>query len=87
PHVVWFGEDVPMYEKAIKEIESAEVFIVIGTSLQVYPAAGLIHYVSKNTDKWIIDPNVAEFSVPNSFEKIDKSASEGMKYLLKRWMN
>lgn len=84
PHVVWFGEDVPMYETAIKEIESAEVFIVIGTSLQVYPAAGLIHYASRNADKWIIDPNVAAFSVPNSFKKIDKSASEGMEYLLTR---
>ncbi|MBM3186912.1 MAG: NAD-dependent deacylase [Bacteroidetes bacterium] len=87
PHVVWFGEDVPMYEKAIKEIESAEIFIVIGTSLQVYPAAGLIHYASVNSEKWIIDPNAAEFSVPNSFKKLDKSASEGMKYLLNRWMN
>lgn len=84
PHVVWFGEDVPMYETAIKEIESAEVFIVIGTSLQVYPAAGLIHYASRSADKWIIDPNVAIFSVPNSFKKIDKSASEGMEYLLTR---
>lgn len=87
PHVVWFGEDVPMYEKAIKKIESAEVFIVIGTSLQVYPAAGLIHYASGNTDKWIVDPNVNSFSVPNTFNKIDKTASEGMKYLLNRLMN
>ena len=84
PHVVWFGEDVPMYEKAIRKIESADVFIVIGTSLQVYPAAGLIHYASKNADKWIIDPNVTAFSVPNTFNKIDKTASEGMKYLLNR---
>lgn len=82
PHVVWFGEDVPMYEKAINKIESAEVFIVIGTSLQVYPAAGLIHYASKNADKWIIDPNVTAFSVPNTFNKIDKTASEGMKDLI-----
>lgn len=87
PHVVWFGEDVPMYEKAINKIESAEVFIVIGTSLQVYPAAGLIHYASKNADKWIIDPNVTAFSVPNTFNKIDKTASEGMKYLINRLMN
>lgn len=84
PHVVWFGEDVPLYEKAIKEIESAEVFIVIGTSLQVYPAAGLIHYAPANIEKWIIDPNVNEFVVPDSFYKVNKTATEGMKDLLKR---
>ncbi len=82
PHVVWFGEDVPMYDKAVKEIELADVFIVIGTSLQVYPAAGLIHYASRNAVKWIIDPNVNAFSVPITFQKINKSASEGMSYLL-----
>jgi NAD-dependent deacetylase len=87
PHVVWFGEDVPMYEKAIKEIQTAEVFIVIGTSLQVYPAAGLIHYASKNAEKWIIDPNVTAFSFPNTFNKMDKTASEGMKYILNRLIN
>lgn len=82
PHVVWFGEDVPMYEKAVKEIEMADVFIVIGTSLQVYPAAGLIHYASRNAVKWIIDPNVNAFSVPNTFQKINKNASEGMTDLI-----
>jgi NAD-dependent deacetylase len=82
PHVVWFGEDVPMYDKAVKEIELADVFIVIGTSLQVYPAAGLIHYASRNAVKWIIDPNVNAFSVPNTFQKINKNASEGMKDLI-----
>ncbi len=87
PHVVWFGEDVPMYEKAMKEIESAEVFIVIGTSLQVYPAAGLIHYASSTAHKWIIDPNVNAFSVPNTFQKINKSASEGMKDFLNRFID
>jgi NAD-dependent deacetylase len=82
PHVVWFGEDVPMYDKAVNEIELADVFIVIGTSLQVYPAAGLIHYASRNAVKWIIDPNVNAFSVPNTFQKINKNASEGMKDLI-----
>jgi NAD-dependent deacetylase len=71
-----------MYDKAVKEIELADVFIVIGTSLQVYPAAGLIHYASRNAVKWIIDPNVNAFSVPNTFQKINKNASEGMKDLI-----
>ena len=87
PHVVWFGEDVPMYDKAVKEIELADVFIVIGTSLQVYPAAGLIHYASRNAVKWIIDPNVNAFSVPNTFQKINKNASEGMTDLLNILIN
>ncbi|MFY7667470.1 MAG: SIR2 family NAD-dependent protein deacylase [Crocinitomicaceae bacterium] len=87
PHVVWFGEDVPMYEKAVKEIEMADVFIVTGTSLQVYPAAGLIHYASRNAVKWIIDPNVNAFSVPNTFQKINKNASEGMTDLLNILIN
>jgi NAD-dependent deacetylase len=87
PHVVWFGEDVPMYEKAVKQIELADVFIVIGTSLKVYPAAGLIHYASRNAVKWIIDPNVNAFSVPNTFQKINKNASEGMTDLLNILIN
>ena len=87
PHVVWFGEEVPMYEKAMKEIESAEVFIVIGTSLQVYPAAGLIHYASRNANKWIIDPKVNEFSIPTTYQKINKNATEGMKDLINQLMN
>ena len=87
PHVVWFGEEVPMYEKAMKEIESSEVFIVIGTSLQVYPAAGLIHYASRNANKWIIDPKVNEFSIPTTYQKINKNATEGMKDLINQLMN
>ncbi len=56
PHIVWFGEDVPMIEPAIKICENADVLIVIGTSMQVYPAASLMHYVSKNTPVYFIDP-------------------------------
>lgn len=81
PHVVWFGEDVPMFQNAINIIQSAEVFVVIGTSLQVYPAAGLIHYAPIHSKKWIIDPNVEDFFVPNTFEKINESATSGMKKL------
>ena len=57
PNVVWFGESVPMMEKAIKIVKKAHLFIIIGTSLNVYPAASLIHYTTSSCEKYIIDPN------------------------------
>ena len=56
PHVVWFGEDVPMIQSAIKICEQADVLIIIGTSMQVYPAASLMHYVPEDTHVYLIDP-------------------------------
>ncbi len=56
PHIVWFGEDVPMIEKAISICETADILIIIGTSMQVYPAAGLMNYVPQNTPTYFIDP-------------------------------
>ncbi|MFL1012954.1 SIR2 family NAD-dependent protein deacylase [Flavisericum labens] len=56
PHIVWFGEDVPMIEKAVTICETADVLMIIGTSMKVYPAAGLIHYVPENTPTYFIDP-------------------------------
>ena len=60
PNIVWFGEEVPMMEPAIREAHSADIFIVVGTSLLVYPAAGLINYVDANVPKYIIDPKMPE---------------------------
>ena len=57
PNVVWFGESVPMMEKAIEIVKNANLFIIIGTSLNVYPAASLIHYTTSSCEKYIIDPN------------------------------
>ncbi|WP_445747269.1 SIR2 family NAD-dependent protein deacylase [Polaribacter sp.] len=57
PHIVWFGEEVPMLEKAIELTEKADILIIIGTSMQVYPAASLVHYVQPNTPIYFIDPN------------------------------
>ena len=57
PNVVWFGESVPMMEKAIEIVKKAHLFIIIGTSLNVYPAASLIHYTTSSCEKYIIDPN------------------------------
>jgi len=56
PHIVWFGEEVPMMDKAIEITQTADILIIIGTSMQVYPAAGLIHYSNKNTPIYFIDP-------------------------------
>jgi NAD-dependent deacetylase len=84
PHVVWFGEAVPAYEEAAEILVRAEILIVIGTSLQVYPAAGLIHYASKATQKYIIDPKADELNIPRDFERISKNASEGMQEIISK---
>jgi len=57
PHIVWFGEEVPMLEKAIAQVYSADILMIIGTSLQVYPAASLIDYVKEGIPIFYIDPN------------------------------
>ena len=81
PHVVWFGEAVPMLEEAEKLISSADVVIIIGTSLRVYPAAGLIHHIKEGGKTYLIDPNAHNLSLPNWIEAISESAVKGMKSL------
>ena len=78
PHVVWFGESVPALEEAVEILDQSDYLVVIGTSLQVYPAAGLIHYVPRSTNCFIIDPNVDSFSIPSNFKKLNCGAIEGM---------
>jgi NAD-dependent deacetylase len=65
PHIVWFGEDVPLMLKAISVCEKADVLIIVGTSMQVYPAASLINYVPLNTKVYYIDPTPAEINYSN----------------------
>jgi NAD-dependent deacetylase len=67
-----------MIEPAIEVIAEADVLIVIGTSLQVYPAAGLLHYAHKAKLKYIIDPNCGNYNVPNDFIKIESTAANGI---------
>ncbi len=82
PHIVWFGEDVPAISEAITYCMRADYFIVIGTSMEVYPAANLIDYVPKQAPKIIIDPNIPAFTTPiSNLVKIEKKASEGVKEL------
>ena len=83
PHIVWFGESVPMIEKAAVEVGEADILIVVGTSLKVYPAASLIHYMKPGTQLYLIDPNPPAISAPN-LEILEMGAEEGMAILLKR---
>lgn len=83
PHVVWFGEEVPMLDKAREIVEKADILIIIGTSMQVYPAAGLIHYVQNGTPIYFIDPNPA-ISKTGTLEIIAEKASVGVPKLVER---
>jgi NAD-dependent deacetylase len=78
PHIVWFGEMVPAMEEAVAETLNADAFIVVGTSLQVYPAAGLLDFVSENAPKFIIDPQLPEIPPRSNMELIGEVASVGM---------
>lgn len=82
PHVVWFGESVPMLEKAAELIQKADILIVVGTSLQVYPAAGLIHLADRAQAKFLIDPQANQLNVPSDFTVIPYSATEGMRIVI-----
>lgn len=86
PHIVWFGEMVPEMYNAQKITAEADLFIVIGTSLQVYPAAGLIHSVKENCKIFVIDPNLLPVSSEN-VAFIQKTATEGMKILRNTLLN
>lgn len=81
PFIVWFGESVPMIEPAIDIVAKADILVVIGTSLNVYPAAGLIHYASNTCRKYLIDPHPANVPASMNVRIIPKGASEGMKEL------
>jgi NAD-dependent deacetylase len=83
PDIVWFGEMVPMMEAAMEETISADIFIVIGTSLQVYPAAGLLQYVKESSPKFIIDPNMPEVHLSPNLVLIEEVGSVGMKKVKK----
>ncbi len=81
PHIVWFEEPVPMIEAAIDIAESAEIFAVVGTSLVVYPAAGLVNYAPKHIQKFIIDKNIPYTSSLYNITAIEKPATEGVREL------
>jgi NAD-dependent deacetylase len=80
PHIVWFGEAVPMIEKAIETVTTADILVVIGTSLNVYPAAGLLNYVKPGTPIYLIDPKEVN-AHRQGIHFIQKGASEGVEEL------
>lgn len=84
PHIVWFGEAVPMIEPAIKLSSEADIFIVIGTSLNVYPAAGLIYYVKKGTPVYLIDPQAEMLQGVKNVTVLRESAGTGVPGLVKQ---
>lgn len=77
PHIVWFGEAVPAIDQCVPIVNSADIFVVIGTSLNVYPAAGLIGYAKEGIPKYIIDPNNVDIPYNLNFNIIKKGAGEG----------
>jgi len=81
-HVVWFGESVPMIETASEMCESADIFVLVGSSLAVYPAAGLINFVPSQSPRYIIDPKIPEVRNRKQVIRIEKTATEGLKELL-----
>lgn len=86
PHIVWFGEAVPMIEKAAELVERADILVIIGTSMQVYPAAGLVDFAEPNIPIYFIDPkpNFNPKYYSNEITIIEKGASEGTSQLLKK---
>lgn len=78
PFIVWFGEEVPLLDLASDMIYDADALIVIGTSLQVYPAANLLHFAHNAKKKFIIDPHCLEYTVPSDFKRLAMNATEGM---------
>ncbi len=84
PFIVWFGESVPMIETAIDYVEKADVFVIIGTSMNVYPAAGLLHYVPQEADIYLIDPNPVDTHSYRKVYVIQKEASGGVEELKSR---
>lgn len=82
PHIVWFGEAVPMIEDAAKICKTADLFLIVGTSLQVYPAAGLVQYVPREVPVYVIDPKPVMINTPHQIKHIPLGASEGIESFL-----
>src|ERR1700761_2604991 len=86
-HVVWFGEDVPMIGKAAAICADADIFILVGSSLAVYPAAGLIPFVDREVPKYIVDPNIPQISGDASLIKMQEKATVGVPALVDELLN
>lgn len=83
PFIVWFGEAVPEIETAVDYVEKADIFVIIGTSMNVYPAAGLLNYVPRTAEVYLIDPKPVDTHSMRQIHIIQNGASEGVKELKK----
>lgn len=78
PFIVWFGESVPMIDVAVSAVTEADIFVIVGTSLNVYPAAGLVAYIGPNVPIYLIDPHPVVIPYEKKVEIIPKQATEGV---------
>ena len=81
PHIVWFGESVPMLEPALDLVSNADVLVVVGTSLKVYPAANLVNYTKPETPVYVVDLNLPDIPGGGRFKGIAKGGGEGLSEL------
>lgn len=81
PFIVWFGEAVPAIETAVSYVEKADIFVIIGTSMNVYPAAGLLNYVPRQAEVYLIDPKPVDVHTMRQIHVLQKGASEGVEEL------
>lgn len=87
PHIVWFGEDVPNLPIAAQMVSESDAVIIVGTSLNVYPAAGLYQYAKPDAPIWIIDPKANELYYPNSITPINEKAGAALPRLVQSFLN
>ncbi len=87
PHIVFFGENVPNYDLALQLVQSADILLIVGTSLQVYPAAGLIYYTPNSSQIWVIDPKVDKINVANEVHYEIARAKDGVPKIIKQLIN
>ncbi|HQZ25944.1 MAG TPA: NAD-dependent deacylase [Flavobacterium sp.] len=88
PHIVWFGEEVPALEEAITIVEKADILVIIGTAMQVYPAAGLMNFAKLSNPVFYIDPKPAKiYDLQNRVEIIPMNATDGVPYLKEKLLN
>lgn len=87
PHVVWFGEAVPMMDVAVEHVREAELFVVVGTSLVVYPAASLVHLVGLEVPKYIVDPKIPSLPAMSNLHMIEKTAVQGVPELVQQLLD
>ena len=87
PHIVWFGEEVPMMDQAATLTADADIFVVVGSSMNVYPAAGLINYAPARASLWLIDPKEVVLPINRRVEVIREVASVGIGILTERLLS